>query len=101
MSSETTGPPFFAAFAAGFFSVLLGGVLVAVSLIFTEENFFEVAGLVLASHLPVMIIEGFVTAFCVMFLKKVQPGLLLTSDPVEQSSMSGNEPIAVNYSKAK
>ena len=92
---------FFAAFAAGFISVLLGGVLVALSLIFTEENFFEVATLVLASHLPVMIIEGFMTAFCVMFLKKVQPGLLPAPAPVEQSPINDNEPVAINYSKAK
>ena len=90
---------FFAAFAAGFFSVFLGGVLVALSLIFTEENFFEVASLVLASHLPVMIIEGFLTAFCVMFLKKVQPGLLPT--PVKRASITENEPVAMNCREAK
>ncbi len=71
---------FFAAFAVGFFSVLMGGIIVALSLVFTEENFLEVAALVLVSHLPVMVIEGFVTAFCVMFLKKVQPNLLSVGD---------------------
>jgi cobalt/nickel transport system permease protein len=66
----------FAAFAVGFFSVLLGGLVVGLALMFTEKNFFEVASLVIAAHIPVMVIEGFVTAFFVSFLKKVQPSLL-------------------------
>jgi cobalt/nickel transport system permease protein len=43
---------------------------------FTEENFLAVATLVATAHIPVMIIEGIVTAFCVVFLKKVQPAML-------------------------
>lgn len=65
-----------AAFVAGAGSVLLAGVLVGVSLVFTGENFLEVAGLVVAAHLPVMVIEGIVTVFCVAFLKKVKPEML-------------------------
>lgn len=62
-----------AAFACGALSVFLTAILVAVSLIFTEERFFEVAALVVTAHLPVMVIEGVTTAFCVGFLKKVRP----------------------------
>jgi len=64
------------AFAVGFFSVLLGAITVGLALMFTEKNFFEVAALVVAAHIPVMIIEGFITVFCVSFLKKVHPSLL-------------------------
>ena len=64
------------AFGCGFLAVLLGGVIVAAALMFTEENFLEVAVLVLTAHIPVMIIEGIVTAFCVAFLQKVQPAML-------------------------
>ncbi len=64
------------AFAGGFFSILLGGVVAASALMFTEEGFFEVASAVIIAHIPVMVIEGVVTAFCVSFLKKVQPELL-------------------------
>ena len=42
----------------------------------TDENFFEVAAIVVAAHIPVMIIEVIVTAMCVAFLKKVQPAML-------------------------
>ncbi|UCD77559.1 MAG: cobalt transporter CbiM [Desulfobacterales bacterium] len=66
-----------AAFACGSMAVLLGAILVGLALMFTEENFFEVSAIVVAAHLPVMIIEGIVTALCLAFLKKVQPELLI------------------------
>jgi cobalt/nickel transport system permease protein len=65
-----------AAFAAGGLAVGLGGVLVGLALFFTEEQFLEVAAAVLAAHLPVILIEGVVTALCVAFLQKVQPSTL-------------------------
>jgi cobalt/nickel transport system permease protein len=65
-----------AAFACGALSVLLGGIMAGLSLVFTEENFFKVSALIVAAHVPVMIIEGTITAFCVAFLRKVQPALL-------------------------
>ncbi|MEX1325913.1 MAG: cobalt transporter CbiM [Desulfobacterales bacterium] len=65
-----------AGFSCGFFAVLIGGVIVGLALMFTEENFFAVAVLVVSAHIPVMIIEGIVTAFSVAFLKKVQPAML-------------------------
>ena len=65
-----------AAFCVGFWSVLLSGVVAAAALVLTGESFVELAGLILAAHLPVMIIEGIVTLFCVVFLRKVQPSLL-------------------------
>jgi cobalt/nickel transport system permease protein len=65
-----------AAYACGFFCVLFSAVIMAASLIFSEENFMEISMMVIVSHLPVMIIEGFITAFCILFLKKVQPALI-------------------------
>ncbi|MFH1626042.1 MAG: cobalt transporter CbiM, partial [Pseudomonadota bacterium] len=64
------------AFACGFIAVLLGGIMVAISLVFAEESFMEVAKLVVIAHLPVMIIEGILTALCVGFLRKVRPEIL-------------------------
>ncbi len=66
------------AFACGFCSVLFSAVLVALALLFTEENFFQTAVMVAGAHLPVMIIEGIVTAFFVGFLQKVQPEMLIS-----------------------
>ncbi len=68
-----------AAFLVGFSSVLLSGAIAAAALVLTGESFLEVAGLILAAHLPVMVIEGIVTLFCVAFLRKVQPSLLAGS----------------------
>jgi cobalt/nickel transport system permease protein len=65
-----------AAFACGFFSVLFSGILVAVALLSTGESFISAAKLILLAHIPVMIIEGIITLFCVAFLKKVKPKLL-------------------------
>jgi cobalt/nickel transport system permease protein len=67
-----------AAFACGFCAVLFGAVIVGLALMFTEKRFFEVATLVVTAHLPVMIIEGIITAFTVAFFQKVQPSLLPT-----------------------
>jgi cobalt/nickel transport system permease protein len=47
-----------------------------VSLVFTEENFWEVSWLIVIAHLPLMIIEGIITLFSLMFLKKVHPAML-------------------------
>jgi cobalt/nickel transport system permease protein len=64
------------AFCCGFLSVLMSSILVGCALLFTEEDFLEVSAAVVLAHLPVMIIEGIITALCVGFLRKVQPSLL-------------------------
>ena len=67
------------AFGCGFCAVLFGAVIVGLALMFTEESFMEVATLVVTAHIPVMVIEGIITAFTVAFLQKVQPSLLADS----------------------
>ena len=67
-----------AAFAVGFVAVLLSGLLVGLCLIFTEQNFIEVSGIILGAHIPVMIIEGIITTTCVAFLRKVRPEMLIS-----------------------
>ena len=65
-----------AAFVCGALAVFLAGILVGLALTFSEENFLTASYLVVMAHIPVMIIEGIITAFCVLFLKKVQPEML-------------------------
>jgi cobalt/nickel transport system permease protein len=77
MIRKKTSAALFAAFACGFLSLFFAAVLAGVALIFTEERFLEVSGLVVMVNLPVMIIEGIVTSFCVAFLRKVNPAMLL------------------------
>lgn len=69
-----------AAFACGAGAVFLSGLMVAASLALVGESFRAVAKIALAAHLPVMVIEGFMTAFLVGFLKKVRPEILETHD---------------------
>ena len=64
------------AFVCGFLAVLLSGTIVAVALAFTGEPFIQVAKLALIAHLPVMILEGALTVFCIGFLRKVRPEIL-------------------------
>lgn len=65
-----------AAFAGGALAVLMAGIMVGLALIFTEENFLNVSALIIAAHIPVMVIEGIITAVCVGFLKRVKPDML-------------------------
>ncbi len=64
------------AFACGLCAVLVSGVLVGFSLYFTGEAFLPAAKVVVAAHLPVMVIEGVLTAACVLFLRRVKSELL-------------------------
>ncbi|MFA4915253.1 MAG: cobalt transporter CbiM [Syntrophales bacterium] len=63
-------------FAAGALGVGVGALLVALTLVSTGESFFNVAKLTVVVHLPVMVVEGIITAFCVTFLKRVKPEML-------------------------
>ena len=66
-----------AGFGAGFLAVLLSALMVSGSLIFSEPDLLELTYLMVASHLPIMIIEGVITVFCINFLKKVYPEILI------------------------
>ena len=65
-----------AAFACGASAIIMSGLLVALALLLTGEGLLQVAGMVLVAHIPVMIIEGIITLFVFLFLKKVNPEML-------------------------
>ncbi len=67
---------FIGGFLVGLLSVLFAGILVAVSLSLSGEVFTPVARMIVIVHIPVMIIEGILTGFVILFLKKVKPELL-------------------------
>jgi cobalt/nickel transport system permease protein len=54
----------------------LSGIFVGFSLYLTGEAFLPAAKLLVTGHIPVMLIEGIITAACLTFLKKVKPELL-------------------------
>ncbi len=60
----------------GAVGTILSGVILASLLATSGEDFFGVAKLALAAHIPVMLIEGTVCAFAVSFLLKVKPEMV-------------------------
>ncbi|MGA8179169.1 MAG: cobalt transporter CbiM [Desulfobacterales bacterium] len=64
---------------AGAFGTVLAALILAALLVTGGEDFFGVAKIALLAHVPVVIIEGVVTAFTIGFLARVKPGLLESS----------------------
>ena len=67
---------FIMSFACGFLSVAGSALLTSLALIGSEEGFLRAAELLLAAHLPIMIVEGLVTAAAVQVLARVWPEIL-------------------------
>ena len=67
------------AFLCGALSIGLSAMLTALALSFTDDSFIGVAQLIVYSHLPIMIIEGFICVFTYGFLYKVRPEMLMAT----------------------
>ena len=65
------------AFLAGALAVLLGALGVGLFLSLSDRNFLTAAKVVFAAHIPLALVEGFVTAFLVAWLKRAAPEFLL------------------------
>jgi cobalt/nickel transport system permease protein len=65
-----------AGFGAGFLAILLSALMVAGALALSGEQFFTAAQLILIAHLPIMVVEGLLTAAIVSFLSRVRPAML-------------------------
>ncbi|MCF8104872.1 MAG: cobalt transporter CbiM [Desulfohalobiaceae bacterium] len=76
-------------FLAGSLAILGSGVLTSLSLALSGEPFVRAAQLILLAHLPLMLIEGFITAVVVTFIKKVRPEIL-QADPLLTSGLTGH-----------
>ena len=74
--SENVTVAVVSAFLCGFSAVLLGSLTAALALVLSGESFLGAAKVMVVAHIPVMIIEGIITAVCVNFLKKVKPEML-------------------------
>ena len=68
-------------FAVGFFSVAVGALTIGAALALSGEQFREAAVVAAGVHVPVMVVEGIFTGFCVSFLRKVKPEILNFSGP--------------------
>lgn len=63
-------------FMAGTFAVILGAFLAGAFLGLTDKNFMGTVKLLLIAHIPLALIEGFVTSFIVIWIKRVMPEFL-------------------------
>lgn len=61
------------AFACGALSVAGAGLLAALALTFSEDGFWLSARLLFAAHIPIMLVEGMITAMAVGFMARVRP----------------------------
>jgi cobalt/nickel transport system permease protein len=61
---------------AGATGTALAAIILAILLVTGGEDFFGVAKIALLAHVPVIIIEGVVSAFTIGFLVRVKPALL-------------------------
>lgn len=68
------------AFIAGVFggasAVIVGALFVSIALVETEKSFTAAAYTLLATHIPIALIEGIITGFVVVYLKRVKPEAL-------------------------
>ena len=67
---------FVAGFLVGLVSIFGSCVLLGAALWFTDEQFLKTSIAIISGHIPVMIIEGIVTGFCISFLVRVYPEIL-------------------------
>ncbi len=67
---------FIGGFFGGAFSVVVGALFVSIALAETEKSFTAAAYTLLAMHIPIALIEGIITGFVVVYLKRVKPEVL-------------------------
>ncbi len=65
------------AFISGALAIILAAFLAGVFLTLSDPNFLTAAKLIVIAHLPLALIEGLVTAFMIVWLKKSAPEFLL------------------------
>ena len=67
----------FCGFGAGICAIFLSAVCAAAALYCSGSKFFVVSKIIIISHLPIGVIEGLITGFIVMFIKKVRPEMVM------------------------
>ncbi len=63
-------------FLAGVMAVFVAGVMTASALALSGEEFSVPAKAIFVAHIPIMLVEGIICAFCVGFIKRVRPEML-------------------------
>ncbi len=82
------GSAFFWGFCAGGLAIVLTTGLVAVALAFSGEEFLPAAQLVFYAHVPVMVLEGFLTGAAVTLISRVRPEMFHLPDHLQSTEPS-------------
>lgn len=69
-----------AGFIAGSGAIFLSAICMALALAFTDVGFLTTAKITILANIPIMVIEGFITMFIVVFIGRVHPDLLWGSN---------------------
>jgi cobalt/nickel transport system permease protein len=67
---------FCAGFLCGILSLLMATLFISIALIETEKSFTALSLTLLTMYLPISIVEGIITGFVVLYIKKVKPEVL-------------------------
>lgn len=81
MLGKSPAMSFAGGFLAGSVAILFSSVCLAGALWFSDEGFWTLCVTIVSAHVPVMIIEGIVTGFCVSFLIRVYPEIIVRRTP--------------------
>jgi cobalt/nickel transport system permease protein len=77
---------FWRGFLAGILGIFLGSFLMAAAFYLTDQKAFqEISGLILLTHLPIMLVESVVTGTVLAFLYRVEPQWLQMSTVLSQA----------------
>lgn len=68
-------------FLAGSLAIVFSTCLIALSLFLSGEGFIRIIQLMFLAHIPVMVVEGIITGFIIVFLQQVRPELLAAPVP--------------------
>lgn len=69
-------------FFTGFISVSLSALLLSLSLRSSGDHFAASARVIWYAHIPVMLIDGMITALILVFIQKVKPEMLKTTNEI-------------------
>ncbi|MCG8376026.1 MAG: cobalt transporter CbiM [Chlorobiales bacterium] len=69
-------PVFLTGFLCGSVSVFLSALFLSLSLVTAGESFIPAAKLVFATNIPLMFVDGLITALALQFIEKVKPEML-------------------------
>lgn len=85
-------PAFIHGLCAGFFGVWGGVLLLVILLLLTSpiysEGTFSVVNILIVAYLPLALLEGLITGFCIKYLHRIRPSLLEVN--MEQRAVGGD-----------